>query len=155
MLRLLGSLGSEVPARIDDGFFRQPAGPGWALVGDAGYHKDPSAAQGMLDAFRDAELLAAAVDEGLAGDLSAALRRYQRERDAAALPIYDLTCGLVDLEAPPAPEVQQLIGALAGQPEHVARFLGIMAGSVRLADFFAPESVAAIMAGAGPGAAAA
>ena len=35
-----------------------PSGPGWALVGDAGYHLDPITAQGMLDAFRDAELLA-------------------------------------------------------------------------------------------------
>jgi hypothetical protein len=51
--------------------------------------------------------------------------------------------------------MQQLIGALQGQPEHISRFLGIMAGSVTLADFFAPESVAAIMAGAGRGAAAA
>ena len=58
-------------ARPHDGFFRQPAGPGWALVGDAGYHKDPITAQGMLDAFRDAELLARAIDDGLDGDLAA------------------------------------------------------------------------------------
>jgi len=41
-----------------DGFLRRPSGPGWALVGDAGYHKDPVTAQGIRDAFRDAELLA-------------------------------------------------------------------------------------------------
>ena len=39
-------------------FYRRPHGPGWALVGDAGYHKDPITAQGITDAFRDAELLA-------------------------------------------------------------------------------------------------
>ena len=38
-------------------FFRKPYGPGWALVGDAGYHKDPITAQGISDAFRDAELV--------------------------------------------------------------------------------------------------
>jgi 2-polyprenyl-6-methoxyphenol hydroxylase-like FAD-dependent oxidoreductase len=41
-------------------FYRRPYGPGWALVGDAGYHKDPITAQGITDAFRDAELLATA-----------------------------------------------------------------------------------------------
>ena len=65
-------------ARLHDSFFRQPAGPGWALVGDAGYHKDPITAQGMLDAFRDAELLARAIDDGLDGDLGA-MRRYQQD----------------------------------------------------------------------------
>ena len=39
-------------------FFRRSAGPGWALVGDAGYHKDPETAQGITDALRDAEGLA-------------------------------------------------------------------------------------------------
>ena len=48
-------------------FFRTPHGPGWALVGDAGYHKDPVTAQGITDAFRDAELLAEAVDGGFSG----------------------------------------------------------------------------------------
>ena len=36
-------------------------GPGWALVGDAGYWKDPISAHGLTDALRDAELLARAV----------------------------------------------------------------------------------------------
>src|SRR4029077_4696040 len=41
-------------------------GPGWALVGDAGYFKDPLTAHGMTDALRDAELLAAAAVQGVA-----------------------------------------------------------------------------------------
>jgi flavin-dependent dehydrogenase len=55
--------------------FRRPHGPGWALVGDAGYHMDPVTAQGITDAFRDAELLADAIDAGFAGrqSLDAAL----------------------------------------------------------------------------------
>ncbi len=48
--------GSPVP-----NFFRKPYGPGWALVGDAGYTKDPITAQGITNAFRDAELCAAAL----------------------------------------------------------------------------------------------
>jgi flavin-dependent dehydrogenase len=50
---------AEVP-----NFFRRPYGPGWALVGDSGYHKDPCTAQGISDAFRDAELLTEALDAG-------------------------------------------------------------------------------------------
>ena len=88
-------------APVGDGFFRQAGGPGWALVGDAGYHKDPITAQGMVDAFRDAELLADAVDRGLDGDLAVELAGYQQARDAAAMPMYEFTCGLADIEAPP------------------------------------------------------
>ena len=48
-------------------FFRKPYGPGWALVGDAGYNKDFITAQGMLDAFRDAETCAGALDQAFTG----------------------------------------------------------------------------------------
>ena len=60
---------------------REAAGPGWALVGDAGMKKDPVTAQGISTAFRCAEMLAEAADEGLSGRrpldaaLSAALNR--------------------------------------------------------------------------------
>ena len=48
------------------GYFRKPFGPGWALLGDAGYHKNPITAMGINDAFRDAELVADAVDDAVA-----------------------------------------------------------------------------------------
>ena len=63
---------------------RRATGPGWALVGDAGYHRDPITSHGITDAFRDAELLAEAFD---AGDLAA----YERERDAAIAETFRLT----------------------------------------------------------------
>ena len=119
-----------------DGFFRVPAGPGWALVGDAGYHLDPITAQGMLDAFRDAELLADAVDRGLGGDLAHELLGYQRARDVAALPMYRLTAALADVEAPPPPAVLELLAATAGDPAATSRFLGVMAGSVGVEEFY-------------------
>ena len=46
------------------GFLREAWGPGWALVGDAGYFKDPLTAHGITDALRDAELLAVAAARG-------------------------------------------------------------------------------------------
>jgi flavin-dependent dehydrogenase len=64
---------------------RQAFGPGWALVGDAGYHRDPITGHGITDAFRDAELLAEHLDD---------LAAYAEERDRALAPIFDLTCRL-------------------------------------------------------------
>lgn len=69
------------------GFFRRSHGPGWALVGDAGYFKDPLTSHGITDALRDAELLAAAIDDGS----DAALADYQRRRDAASSDLFDAT----------------------------------------------------------------
>jgi flavin-dependent dehydrogenase len=66
-------------------FLRKPIGPGWALVGDAGCHKDPYMALGLGDAFRDANLLAEALDDGLSGQrpLEEALADYEQRRNAA------------------------------------------------------------------------
>lgn len=128
-----------------DNFFRRPWGPGWALVGDAGYHRDPLTAQGMTDAFRDAELLAGAIDCGLSspgadGAILAALAGYERTRNAAVGPMYDFTLELSRL-GPPPPHLQQLLFALQDNPEGIARFLGIMAGTVTIPEFFAPENL--------------
>ena len=49
------------------GFFRASAGPGWALVGDAGHFKDPTPGQGIADALRQAEKLAGAIERALGG----------------------------------------------------------------------------------------
>jgi flavin-dependent dehydrogenase len=87
-------------------FFRTPYGPGWALVGDAGYHKDPVTAQGITDAFRDAELLAEAVDAGFSGriPMEDRLADYERCRNAAAMPAYKEACQAASF-APIPPEV--------------------------------------------------
>jgi 2-polyprenyl-6-methoxyphenol hydroxylase-like FAD-dependent oxidoreductase len=79
---------------------RRGAGDGWALVGDAGYHRDPITGHGISDAFRDAELLAVALDGALRDEVDAAsaLASYEAERDAALREIFDLT---VELSAYP------------------------------------------------------
>jgi flavin-dependent dehydrogenase len=133
-------------------FFRKPYGPGWALVGDAGYHKDPITAQGITDAFRDAELVAEAVDAGLSGSrpLEAALADYERRRNEAALPMYEFTSQLADLETPPPPEMQQLFAALRGNQADTDRFMGTLAGTTPIPEFFAPENLGRIIAQATP-----
>ena len=70
------------------GFLRQAYGPGWALVGDAGYFKDPITAHGITDALRDAELLARAV---VAGGSQAHLAAYQEERDELSRALFEVT----------------------------------------------------------------
>lgn len=73
-------------------FFRKPFGYGWALVGDAGYHKGPILGQGITDAFRDAELLAEAIDAGFSERQppSKALAAYEQRRNTAVMPMYEL-----------------------------------------------------------------
>jgi len=65
------------------GFLRQPWGPGWALVGDAGHFKDPLSTHGMTAAMRDSELLARAIGSTLRGELPEreALESYRLTRD--------------------------------------------------------------------------
>lgn len=72
---------------------RQATGPGWALVGDAGYHRDPITGHGITDAFRDAELLARSIDDHLRGG-SADLSGYETARDAALRETFELTCAM-------------------------------------------------------------
>jgi hypothetical protein len=120
--------------------------PGWALVGDAGYHKDPLTAEGITDAFRDAELLAEALDSGFAGrvPLDEALAAYERARNEDARPINEFTYELAGLE-PPSPKMEQLFAALREDPVQTSRFFGVIARTVSFAEFFAPENVASIM----------
>jgi 2-polyprenyl-6-methoxyphenol hydroxylase-like FAD-dependent oxidoreductase len=75
-------------------FMRQSAGDGWALVGDAGYFKDPCTAHGMTDALVDAELLARAVVEGTRRSLD----RYQSTRDALSTGLFDVTDAIASFD---------------------------------------------------------
>ncbi|HEV7708715.1 MAG TPA: hypothetical protein VGP16_11015, partial [Asanoa sp.] len=174
--------------------FRAAHGPGWALVGDAGVVMDPVAGQGISNAFRDADLLAAAIVRGLgsggpaAGDpatgdptaggpaagapgfrhirsggarsggaraggarapgprasgLDDALAGYQRERDAAAYPIYAMTRSLATLRLSLAQRL--LLAAIADQPAETTRFLGVLAGAVRYDTYLRPGNVLGVL----------
>lgn len=76
------------------GFLRRAAGPGWALVGDAGYFKDPITAHGITDALRDAALLAEAAVE----NSDAAFARYAARRDHLSLPLFHVTDAIASYE---------------------------------------------------------
>lgn len=130
-------------------FFRTPFGPGWALVGDAGYLRDPITAQGMTDAFRDAELCASALDESLDGrrPFEEAMAAYQSTRDAQVMGIYEFTTELATLEPPP-PEMQQVLGAVHGNQGAMDDFASVAAGTLSPGEFFAPEHLGPIMGAA-------
>jgi flavin-dependent dehydrogenase len=93
---------------------RQAFGPGWALVGDAGYYRDAVTAYGISDAFRDAELLAVALDQALDGDAeeTTALAAYQQHRDQALREVFEITCRLSAY--PPVPTFIELQKQLSG-----------------------------------------
>jgi len=76
------------------GIYRQSHGPGWALVGDAGYFKDPITAHGITDALCDAELLARAVGRGT----EAALADYQSARDVLSRELFEITDAIAGYE---------------------------------------------------------
>jgi 2-polyprenyl-6-methoxyphenol hydroxylase-like FAD-dependent oxidoreductase len=130
-------------------YFRRPHGPGWVLVGDAGYNRDFITAQGIMDAFHDAELCAAALDESFSGarPFEDAMDEYHRTRDARVKAMYDFTCQLATLQPPPH-ELQQLLGAMHGNQKAMDDFVRMNAGTISPAEFFAPENVSAIMAAA-------
>jgi flavin-dependent dehydrogenase len=127
--------------------YRRPYGRGWALVGDAGYHKDPILALGISDAFRDAELLADAVQAGFSGlaPLTPALAEYERRRNALSANGFRSTVDFAGLQ-PPAPHMQRLFAALRHNPHECDRLFGTFAGTVSADEFFAPDNIARILA---------
>jgi 2-polyprenyl-6-methoxyphenol hydroxylase-like FAD-dependent oxidoreductase len=128
-------------------FLRTTQGPGWVLLGDAHYKKDPCTAQGITDAFCDAERLAHAIDDGVAGrcPLAESLAEYARQSVQWALPFYELTCQLATF-APPPPDMLALYTAMQGNQEAIDRFIGLITEATSPADFFAPENVRQILA---------
>jgi 2-polyprenyl-6-methoxyphenol hydroxylase-like FAD-dependent oxidoreductase len=130
-------------------FFRKPFGPGWVLIGDAGYNKDPITAQGISDAFSDAELVSAALDEVFNGIRSydEVMSEFHLSRDAHAMPIYEFTTQLATLEPPPQ-EMQQLLGAVYGNQDAMDAFASMVAGTVSPIEFFDPGHIGQIMGAA-------
>jgi flavin-dependent dehydrogenase len=123
-------------------FFRKPYGPGWALVGDAGHHKDPFLALGVCDAFRDADLLASAIDEGLSGRrrLSDALAGYEQQRNAASMQLYQENLSLAQFKPIPQ-DLLAIRAAIRGDQEETNRFYMARQGMIPPEQFFNPENL--------------
>lgn len=117
--------------------YRASAGPGWALVGDAGHHKDPSTGMGMTDAFAATELLFDALHAGLTGEqpLDDALSDYQRRRDAVTANGYELTLRTARL-APLSARLESFYRDAADRPDLTERIFGVLGGSVPADDVY-------------------
>jgi 2-polyprenyl-6-methoxyphenol hydroxylase-like FAD-dependent oxidoreductase len=123
-----GSVTAPVRGAVDlPNQLRRAAGPGWALVGDAGYHRDPITGHGITDAFRDAELLAEAADRLLQDrePEPRALADYEAERNSAITDVFALTRTLggfpepetfLDLQARLSKALEREAQALATRP---------------------------------------
>lgn len=124
------------------GYFRESAGPGWVLVGDAGHFKDPAPGQGIGDAFRQADRLAQAIEEGLASTCpDVAMRRWWRWRDDDA---YEMHWFARDMGAPGAstPLNTRLLRDLAAEPEAALRFFGVLNRDIRPSQLFTKPMIA-------------
>jgi flavin-dependent dehydrogenase len=127
-------------------FLRKPYGPGWALVGDAGCHKDPYLALGICDAFRDAELLVEAVDGGLSGrqSLEQTMADYERRRNEATMTDYKQNLDRAQFKPLPA-ELARLRLALRGNQEETNRYYMAIEGMIPPETFFNPENLQRIV----------
>jgi len=126
--------------------YRTSHGPGWALVGDAGHHKDPATGLGMSDAFVSAQLLADALELVFADRRSSAtaLAAYARDRDAATADGLRLTLRTAALAPVPEP-VLAYYAAAAGEPDEVDLILGVMGGAVRFEDVYSRGHISAAL----------
>ncbi|MFE9581689.1 NAD(P)/FAD-dependent oxidoreductase [Nocardia sp. NPDC006044] len=130
------------PMLYPDNYRRRSFGPGWALVGDAGYHKDPFTGWGITDAFKYAQLLADLVHEGLSGarPMAEALAEYERERDAQSASTYELTESISGLSL--SPYYDSVFRATSYDAEYTKGFFGLIAGIYSPEKYFGEQELA-------------
>jgi len=123
-------------------FLRKPFGPGWALVGDAGCHKDPILALGMCDALRDVELLVEAIDSGLSGRRSTAdaMQDYERLRNEACLADYKENLHMARFQPLPR-EIYELRASLRHDSQAATQFYLARQGMIPREAFFNPDNL--------------
>ncbi|WP_405163354.1 FAD-dependent monooxygenase [Nocardia sp. NBC_01499] len=130
------------PMLYPDNYRRRSFGPGWALVGDAGYHKDPFTGWGITDAFKYAQLLSDLVHEGLSGvrPMGEVLAEYQRERDLQSASTYELTQSISELSL--TPYYDSVFRATSYDAEYTKGFFGLIAGIYSPDKYFGEQELA-------------
>jgi 2-polyprenyl-6-methoxyphenol hydroxylase-like FAD-dependent oxidoreductase len=128
-------------------FYRQSFGKGWALVGDAAYHRDPLPGMGIGDAFLGAQLLADALADGLADDatcLDHSLAAYQSAFRDRTMPIFEYTLKAASLKDPAS--AVPIYERVAESREETTRFMDVLAGNIPFKEFFNPPNIARLLA---------
>ncbi|MFE0425529.1 NAD(P)/FAD-dependent oxidoreductase [Streptomyces sp. NPDC058953] len=130
------------PMRYPDNYYRRAYGPGWALVGDAGYHKDPYSGWGISDAFLHGQLLADRLHQGLAGErpMDEALAEYNKVRDEESAGVYDFTTAFGALTELP-PFFRTTLEAVSRSREWTTKMLGVIGGVVPEYEIYARDSL--------------
>jgi 2-polyprenyl-6-methoxyphenol hydroxylase-like FAD-dependent oxidoreductase len=129
-------------------FYRKPFGPGWVLVGDAGSSYEFTTAHGIMNAFREAQWLAEAVDDGLSGrrTLPETLADYEHRRNAAGFPYSEFTIAATTYQPAPDPEAAgALYAAIARNSEATAGFWGLFAQTMLPGEFFSEQHVRTLL----------
>lgn len=137
------------PMRYPDNYYRRSTGPGWALVGDAGYHKDPFTGWGISDALKYAEVLADKLHAGLSGEqpIDEAVHEYEQLRDEQTEDTFRFTCMISELKAPPFFET---VFRAAGESElGLTQFFRLIGGGLHGSEFFAKEHLESLYDAAG------
>lgn len=127
-------------------YYRRSFGAGWALVGDAAYHRDPLAGMGIGDAFLGAQLLADALSQGIGGGteiLDVALSSYQAEFRDRTMPIFDYTVKAAGLKEPAS--ALPIYASIAQSADETVRFMNVLAGNISAKDVFNPQNIARLL----------
>jgi 2-polyprenyl-6-methoxyphenol hydroxylase-like FAD-dependent oxidoreductase len=127
--------------------FRAASGPGWALVGDAGVVMDSITAQGISNALRDADNLAAVIVTAFGGTRrpATALAAHGRRRDREISAMYEFTTRLAEFRAPTAIQ-RQFFSALRDRPAEITRFLAAFAGITPIDAYLSVRNAAHLIA---------
>ena len=127
--------------------YRQACGSGWALVGDAAYHRDPITGMGIGDAFLGAQLLSEAIDSGMrsVGSPDPMLADYQAELQRRTRPVFDYTLLSAALDDP-AP-LSAFYAAAARHPEATRQMMNVLSGTMPFRTVFNRANIARLTAG--------
>ncbi len=129
-------------------FYRRASGEGWALVGDAAYHRDPLTGMGIGDAFLGATLLADAIDRAFDGNAPIDLSSYQHELEAKTHAVFEYTLHAGALRDPGAQT--PLYARIAASSEATRQMMNVVSGVLPYTAFFSQENMARLFGGGEP-----
>ena len=129
-------------------FYRRASGDGWALVGDAAYHRDPLTGMGIGDAFLGATLLAQAIDSAFDGNAPIDLSSYEHELEAKTRAVFEYTLHAAALRDP---RPQAAVNArIAASSEATRQWMNVLGGVLPHTAFFSQANMGSLLAGADP-----
>jgi 2-polyprenyl-6-methoxyphenol hydroxylase-like FAD-dependent oxidoreductase len=128
------------------GYFRESAGAGWVLLGDAGHFKDPTPGQGISDALRQAAALAPAIERSLGGNEpdDGPLHEWWAWRDRDAWEMYWFAQDMANADR--APLLQPAMQArLASDPDLIENMLRVLGHEIPPSRLLTPSLLLSVL----------